>query len=96
MHLLERFSERINDTTLVTREYELTSHVDPDDPAGASVRGRHTSTITRPNGLTVATSAVGIQGTATHFDITIDLVVTVDGLPHHTRQWVQSVPRHLL
>jgi hypothetical protein len=94
--LLERLSERINDATLVTREYELTSHVDPDDPAGASVRGRHTSTITRPNGLTTATSTVSIQGAATHFHVTIDLVVTVDGLPHHTRQWVASVPRHLL
>jgi hypothetical protein len=94
--LLERLSERINDATLVTREYELTSHVDPGDPAGASVRGRHTSTITRPNGLTTATSTVSIQGSATHFHVTIDLVVTVDGLPHHTRQWVKSVPRHLL
>ena len=96
VHLLERLSERINETTLVTREYDLTSHVDADNPAGASVRGRHTSTITKPNGLTTATSTVSIQGTATHFHVTIDLVVTVDGLPHHTRQWVKSVPRHLL
>jgi hypothetical protein len=96
VHLLERLSERINDATLVTREYELTSHVDPDDPAGASVRGRHTSTITKPNGLTTATSTVSIQGAPTHFHVTIDLVVTVDGLPHHTRQWVESLPRHLL
>jgi uncharacterized protein len=96
VHLLERHSERINDATLVTREYELTSYVNPDDPAAASVRGRHTSTITKPNGLTIATSTVSIQGADTHFHVTIDLVVTVDGLPHHTRQWVKSVPRHLL
>jgi len=96
VHLFEHLSERINDATLVTREYELTSHVDPDDPASASVRGRHTSTITKPNGLTTATSTVSIQGAAMHFHVTIDLMVTVDGLPHHTHQWVKSVPRHLL
>ncbi len=96
VHLLERFSERINDATVVTRQYELTSSVDPDDPAGASARGRHTSTIRRPNAVFEATSAVNIQATGTHLCVTIDLAVTVDGLLHHSRQWVESVPRHLL
>ncbi len=96
MHLHERLTERVNDATLVTREYELTSHVDADDPARASVVGRHTSTISRPGALTTATSLVTIQGTTSHFHVTIDLAVTVNGLPHHTRQWVESVPRNLL
>ena len=80
----------------MTREYELTSRINPDDPAGASVRGRHTSTISRPSRVTAGTSAVSIQGAATHFHVIIDLVVTVDGLPHHRRQWVAPAPRHLL
>ena len=96
VHLHERLTERVNDATLVTREYELTSHVDADDPAGASVVGRHTSTISRPGALTTATSLVTIQGTTSHFHVTIDLAVTINGLPHHTRQWVESVPRNLL
>jgi len=96
VRLFDRRTKRINDATLITREYELISHVDADDPASASVRGRHTSTIIRPNAVTVGTSAVSIQGTPTHFHVTIDLMVTVDGMPHHTRQWTESVPRHLL
>ena len=96
VHVSASHTERINDTTVVTREYELNSLVDADDPAGAGARGRHTTRIRRPNGLTEATSSVHIQGTATRFQVTIDLVVTVDGLLHHSRQWTDSVPRQLL
>ena len=96
VHVSASHTERINDTTVVTREYELNSLVDADDPAGAGARGRHTTRIRRPNGLTEATSSVHIQGTATRFHVTIDLAVTVDGLLHHSRQWTDSVPRQLL
>ena len=96
VHVSAGHTERINDTTVVTREYELNSLVDADDPAGAGARGRHTTRIRRPNGLTEATSSVHVQGTATRFQVTIDLAVTVDGLLHHSRQWTDSVPRRLL
>ena len=96
VHIFEKNTERITGTTVVTREYELHSFVDAGDPAGASARGRHTSTIRRPGGITEATSWVHVQGSATHFHVTIDLAVTVDGLVHHTRQWTESVPRQLL
>jgi len=97
VRLAGRSTQLLSDATFVTREYELISYVDPDDPAGASARGRHTTSIRRPNGLIIeAKSNVNIQGTTTQFHVTIDLAVTVDGLPHHLRQWVESVRRHLL
>jgi putative CocE/NonD family hydrolase len=96
VHLTWCSNQLVNDAAAVTREYELTSYADPDDPAVASARGHHSTKIRRPNGLIEAKSNVNIQGTATHFHVTIDLAVTVDGLPHHMRRWVESVPRHLL
>jgi len=96
VHIFEKITERITGTTVVTREYELNSVVDADDPAGAAARGRHTSTISRPGGVTQATSSVRVQASATHFHVTIDLAVSVDGLVHHARQWTESVPRQLL
>ncbi len=96
VHLLESQTERIDHDTLVRREYEMTATADPDEPARAGARGRHTSTTTTPGGVTESTSTVGVQATATHFHVTIDLVVTVDGMAHHTRQWVRSFPRELL
>ncbi|MHB8506174.1 MAG: CocE/NonD family hydrolase [Acidimicrobiales bacterium] len=96
VHLVEGLTERIDDETTVRREYELTSHVDPEVPARASCRGRHLSRTRTLNGVTEAVSAVNVQGSATHFHVTIDLLVTVDGLPHHSRQWVRSFPRQLL
>lgn len=96
VRLTGRSTELVNDATLVTRQYELISYVDSDDPAGASARGHHATSIRRPSGLIEAKSNVNIQGTTTHFHVTIDLAVTIDGLLHHLRQWVESVPRHLL
>jgi uncharacterized protein len=96
VHLLHRATERINETTVVTREYELNSLADADAPARTSALGRHTTRIRRPNASTEATSSVHIQGTTTHFHVTIDMAVWVDGLLHHSRQWTESVPRQLL
>jgi putative CocE/NonD family hydrolase len=96
VHLAGESTDRINDVTVVTKSYDLSSHVDPEHPAQASVRGIYSHVIQRPNGQTAAKSAVSIQGTRSHFHVTIDLAVTIDGQPHYTRTWVESVPRHLL
>ncbi len=92
----ESRDERINDTTVVRREYSLVADVHPDDPASASARGRHTSRITRPNSVMEGSSDVLIQGTATHFHVTIDLELRVNGTLHHSARWLKSVPRVLL
>jgi len=96
VHIHEGSDVRVNDTTVVRREYELTAGVARNEPAGASARGRHLTRITRPNGVTEGSSDVSIQATPTHFHVTIDLELRVNGAPHHTRRWVESVPRVLL
>jgi len=92
----EGHDERINDTTVVRREYSLVADCHPRDPASASARGRHLSRITRPNSLMEGSSDVLIQATATHFHVTIDLELRVNGALHHFKSWVESVPRVLL
>lgn len=92
----EQTRSQINASTVVLRDYELLSEVDADTPAQATVYGRHSSTIRRPESETTAISKVLIEGSATHFQITIDLEVLVNGIQHHTRQWVSTVPRNLL
>ncbi len=89
-------SERVDAETVVRRRYELVSQVDADNPAAASCRGRHTSTTARPGGTTESIPTVAVQASATHFHVIIDLAVSVDGVPHHSRQWVRSFPRQLL
>ena len=96
VRFVERSTDRIDASTVVTHEYRLVTEVNPDEPATASARGRHVSTTRRPAGVTEATSEVTMQGTATHFHVTLLLRVTVNGLPRHSREWTRSVPRRLL
>jgi uncharacterized protein len=96
VRIAEAHDERINDTTVIRREYSLVADCDPSDPASASARGRHTSRIRRPNSVAEGTSDVAIQATATHFHVTIELELRMNGQLHHSRRWVESLPRVLL
>ena len=96
VRIAETDDQRINDTTVVRREYSIVADCDPADPASASARGRHTSRITRPNSVAEGSSDVTIQATETHFHVTIELELLVNGKLHHSRRWVESVPRVLL
>lgn len=88
--------ERINETTVIHRKNALVAEVDPADPAEASAHGRHVSRITRPNQVTEGRSDVLVQASATHFHVTIDLELDVNGARHFAQRWVESVPRELL
>lgn len=92
----ETEDHRINDTTAVHREYSLVADCHPHDPALASAHGKHISRITRPNSVMEGSSDVLIQATATHFDVTIELELRVNGAIHHSKRWVEAVPRVLL
>jgi hypothetical protein len=43
-----------------------------------------------------ATSDALVQATENHFHITTSLEVQINGVPHYTKQWTESVPRQLL
>jgi putative CocE/NonD family hydrolase len=81
---------------LIQREFGSHSQVDPRDPAGASVRGWHECRVVRPNQVVEGRTDALIQSTATHFHITLDLAVRLNGALHFTKRWAETVPRALL
>jgi hypothetical protein len=87
---------RVNATTVVRRDFSVVSQVDPKDPAHASAHGTSLHQIIRPNHDISANSDLMIQATASHFHITVDLEVKMNGAPHFSRRWVESIPRQLL
>jgi hypothetical protein len=87
---------RPHGAALIHREFASHSQVDPGAPAEASVRGWHECRVVRPNHVIQGRTDAMIQSTATHFHITLDLEVRVNGAPHFTRHWVESVKRELM
>jgi len=87
---------RLNDRAEMDGEREVTAMVSEQEPALASVRGLSRTTLYWPD-RTIDTRARGqIESTATAFHVTIQLEITMDGLPHFNKRWVRSFPRHLL
>ncbi len=72
----------------VLSEADFQATVSDDDPAKASIVGRHTYSFRREES--------GIEVTETDFHVTIQLQVTRNGLPFFQKQWLHSQPRRLL
>ena len=87
---------RAGATAVIERSYGARSDVNPYDPGDAGIRAEHVFRISRPNHVTEARADVAVQATATHFHVTIELVVRVNGALHFTKHWAESVPRHYL
>ena len=87
---------RIDEQTVIVEEFLMLNRVDRKNPAAASARGEHHARIERPNNVTEARSVVTIQGSSTHFHVTISLEVTVNAALHSTRHWTWSVRRELM
>ncbi len=87
---------RVDDTTIIRREFSVVSQVDPRDPAHTSAHGQSVHYIYRPNHVIRGNSDLMIQATATHFHLTIDLDVRINDAPHFQRRWAASVERRLL
>jgi putative CocE/NonD family hydrolase len=80
----------------VERDARSTCEVDPTDPAHASVRATHRCRSSL-DGHTVESRADAVMaGDRDAFDLTIDLVVTVDDESPVRRRWVERIPRVLL
>lgn len=91
-----RRSWRTADRTVVEANSSSTFELDPADPAHASARGRHLYRLTRPNQVIESQAVVAVQGTATHFHVTINLEVRLNKTLHFARHWAESVPRKSL
>ena len=96
LNILDTSEFRVNDTTVIRREFSDVCELDPKDPAHASARGRTVCRITRPNVVIDSQADVFIQSTETHFHVTMEVAVRVNAAPHFSRRWVESVPRQLL
>jgi hypothetical protein len=75
---------------------EASATVAERDPARASVRGRQEISYRWPDRTITVASRGQIVSDATTFHVTLHAEITVDGLPHFSRRWLASVPRHLL
>ena len=96
LHLDHSSSWRVNDTTVIEREASSTFEVAPSRPSEASARGRHFYRIMRPNQQLQARADVGVQATTTHFHLTIEVEVRVNGALHFSKHWVESISRDYL
>ena len=87
---------RASPDTTIEREFAAVCHVDPRDPAHASAHGWHVNRTIRANQAIQGRCDTVIQSTATHFHVTIDLELRVNGAVHARRRWTESIPRRLL
>jgi hypothetical protein len=87
---------RVDDTTVVQRDSAVASQVDPRDPAHATAHGQSIQRIIRPSQEIWGKADLMVQATATHFHISLDVEMKINGAPHYSKRWVESVPRQLL
>ena len=66
------------------------------DPADVAAVGKHHRRIVRSDGEINVETCCRFRSTETAFHVTIDLHITVNGLPHHQQRWVRTFPRVLL
>jgi hypothetical protein len=87
---------RLNEGREIEQERDVTCMVSEQNPARASVRGLSRTTLTWTDRV-IETQARGqIESTANAFHVTIQLDITMDGLPHFNKRWVRTFPRQLL
>jgi len=87
---------RVNERCSFTSTSEATTSVAEKDPAHATIRGLSQVILHWPE-RTIDTRARGqIESDEKNFYVTIQLEITMDGLPFHSRRWMKSIPRQLL
>jgi hypothetical protein len=79
--------ESMSRATAITAEH---------DPARASITGQQMARYIWPDRTVEMQCRGEIQSDATTFHLIVQVALTMDGLPHFSRRWTRSVPRHLL
>lgn len=95
--LLKKASRtRVNDQLAFATSSEATASVSERNPARATIRGLSRVVLRWPERVIDAHARGQIESTATCLHATVNLEVTLDGVPHFSRRWVRTIPRHLL
>jgi putative CocE/NonD family hydrolase len=87
---------RVSGTVELARLADATATVSEADPAHATIRGLNQVVLHWPERTIETTARAQIESTATTLHVTIQLAITMDGQPYHSRQWTRSIPRHLV
>jgi hypothetical protein len=87
---------RITDQVELERSSDATATVSADNPAQATIRGVNRALLHWPERDIDTVARAQVESTADSLHITIQLNITIDGQPYHTRHWAKSVRRHLL
>lgn len=87
---------RLTKQTTMERASTGIFEVDPTDPARATGRGVHELALRSGGQRIKARSEIFIQATPRHFHITINLTVRLNGAPHASRRWTDSIRRQFL
>ncbi len=96
VHLQRSGYVRVSDTLTYTSSAEATTSVFEKNPARATIRGLSQVTLHWPE-REINTRARGqIESDEHNFHVTIQLDITMDGVPFHQRRWLKSIPRQLL
>jgi hypothetical protein len=84
------------DGILYVTENSLRATASARNPADATLVGASYTTVQWAERTTESRATGAIHSTADAFHVSIELQITVDGVPNFQRQWLKSVPRRLL
>jgi putative CocE/NonD family hydrolase len=87
---------RVSDTVELDRSADATALVSEHDPAHATIRCVNRVTLHWPERVIDSQARAQIESTETTLNVTIQLNITMDGQPFHSKRWMRSISRHLL
>ena len=91
-----RGTSLVSSATKVETDAQLEVWAHNRDSADVAASGKHHRRIMRNDGEITVDTCCRFRSTETAFHVTIDLHITINGLPHHQRRWVRTFPRALL
>jgi uncharacterized protein len=96
VHIRTAGRTRLNDGSEIVRSSDATAIASRRDPAHATMRGLNQVTLAWADRTIDARARGQIESSAEALHVTIQLDITIDGVPYHSRRWARSIPRNLL
>ena len=81
---------------IVETGFRLEVRADNRNPANTTAIGQHFRAITRTDSVINVDTSANVRSTQDTIQVSIDLNVRINGLPHHQRRWLESFNRELL